>query len=162
MKTFVKQYSTYNAWANAKLVAWLSKMDTELLYRPTPSSFPTIDGTLQHMLRAQKFWCLFITEQDTAKFSWASRPNEVEQILKELNAVSSEMKTSFSAFNNDQLHEPLYLNMPWSKNNLRRFEYIVHVINHSTYHRGQIVTMARALGFDEGVPNTDYNMFHTP
>ena len=161
MRTFIEQYATYNAWANVKLVAWLSKMDTATLYRETPSSFPTIDGTLQHLLGAQKFWLLFITEQDFSKFSWAPRPNAVLQILEELNLVSTEMKTTFSAFSDDQLHETLFLNMPWAKNNLQRFEYIVHVINHSTYHRGQIVTMARALGFEEGVPNTDYNMFRT-
>jgi len=28
-------------------------------------------------------------------------------------------------------------------------------MNHSTYHRGQMITLARQLGLKEGVPSTD-------
>ena len=38
--------------------------------------------------------------------------------------------------------------------------YIVHIINHGSFHRGQIVTMARTLGVSEGIVNTDYNIFN--
>jgi len=35
----------------------------------------------------------------------------------------------------------------------------MHVINHGTYHRGQIITMARSLGVTHGIPKTDYNLY---
>lgn len=71
------------------------------------------------------------------------------------------MHTRFSVFTEAELITPLQLIMPWAKNNLSRYEYMMHVINHSTYHRGQIITMARAVGMGLGVPNTDYNIFNT-
>jgi uncharacterized damage-inducible protein DinB len=40
-----------------------------------------------------------------------------------------------------------------------RYEFILHVINHNTYHRGQIVTMCRSLGATEQVPAMDYEVF---
>jgi uncharacterized damage-inducible protein DinB len=40
----------------------------------------------------------------------------------------------------------------------RRFEVLLHVYNHSTYHRGQCITMARAVGLDL-VPATDLIRF---
>jgi hypothetical protein len=33
-----------------------------------------------------------------------------------------------------------------------RYEFILHVINHSTHHRGQIVTMCRRLGAVDNIP----------
>ena len=32
---------------------------------------------------------------------------------------------------------------------------IHHCMNHSTYHRGQLITLARQLGMRAGVPSTD-------
>jgi len=34
-----------------------------------------------------------------------------------------------------------------------------HCMNHSTYHRGQLITLARQLGMKEGVPSTDLLYF---
>ena len=51
--------------------------------------------------------------------------------------------------------------MPLAKNDFNRYDYILHIINHSTFHRGQIVTMSRAIGITDGIVNTDYNMFNT-
>jgi DinB family len=40
-----------------------------------------------------------------------------------------------------------------------RYEFILHMINHNTYHRGQIVTMCRRLGVLDNVPAMDYEAF---
>ncbi len=38
-------------------------------------------------------------------------------------------------------------------------QYGLHVFNHSTYHRGQIVTIGRGLGYKDA-PMTDYNFYN--
>ncbi len=157
----ITNYSTFNEWANHKVVNWLGQLDRAWLYKETPSSYTSIDYTLQHILRTQRFWLLLIGERDTTGFNWAVREREAEQILTELKEVSTQMKTEFSAFAEEDLLKILYFNMPWAKNDLSRYDYILHIINHSTFHRGQIVTMARAIGISEGIVNTDYNMFNT-
>jgi uncharacterized damage-inducible protein DinB len=40
-----------------------------------------------------------------------------------------------------------------------RWQIVLHAINHSTYHRGQIVTMLRA--FDITPPNTDLTAYYS-
>lgn len=40
-----------------------------------------------------------------------------------------------------------------------KYDFMMHVINHNTYHRGQIVTIARMLGVFENIPNTDYEAY---
>ncbi|MGI8581133.1 MAG: DinB family protein [Chitinophagaceae bacterium] len=38
------------------------------------------------------------------------------------------------------------------------YEMLLHLFNHQTFHRGQIVTMFRQLGFDK-IPPTDFIVF---
>lgn len=161
IQNFITNYAAYNLWANKKIIDWLKNVPEEYLYQQTTSSFTSIDYTLQHILRAQKFWLLFIAEEDITHFSWAVRENEVPQILDELEAISSTMKAKFSSYSDAELLQTLHLNISWCTNSLSRYEYMVHVINHSTYHRGQIITMARTVGIEEGFVNTDYNFFNT-
>ncbi|MBL0316954.1 MAG: hypothetical protein IPP69_14785 [Flavobacteriales bacterium] len=158
--TLISNYAEFNAWANNKVTHRLSQLDSQLLYQKTFSSFPSIDLTLQHMLRTQKFWHLFIQRQDISAFDWSVFENKAEQIMSELNTQSEAMKMTFSAYDENDLTEKLQLNMPWAKNECSRYEYILHVVNHSTFHRGQIITMLRSLGIEKNIPATDYNMFH--
>ena len=156
----ISNYASFNEWANTEMTNWLKQLDTKLLYHQSVSSFKSIDYTLQHILRTQKFWLTFISEQDTSQLNWAVREGEVETILNELVENSTLMKTKFSSYSEKELIQTLNLDMPWAKNSLSRYEYIIHVINHSTFHRGQIITQARAAGLTNGIVNTDYNIFN--
>lgn len=158
----VSNCTSFNAWANLNMVTWLQSIDEELLYAPLLSSFTSIDYTLQHIFRTQRFWYTFITQQDITQLNWTVREKEVQLVMQELVLLSDEMKIRFANYSENELLQILHLNTPWATNDLSRYEYMVHVVNHSTFHRGQIVTMARSLGITTGVPNTDYNIFNTP
>lgn len=162
LTSLIANYSKYNAWANNKIANWLKDQDENLLQTYTESSFKTINLTIQHMLRTQKFWLAFVTQQHFDQFDWSVKNGDTIVFLEELVLVSEQMQEAFSNFSDEALTKQLELNMPWAKNSLSRYEYIIHVINHSTYHRGQIVTMARSLGLNSGIVNTDYNIFNTP
>lgn len=161
IKKLNDNYTAYNLWANTAIVQWLEKLDRHLLYQSTPSSFSSIDYTLQHILRTQKFWLRFVSGKSYNDFDWSVRDKVAEQILKELIESSEAMVKEISAFSEEDLLQDLILDSVWAKNKLSRYEYIIHAINHSTYHRGQVITMARTIGITENVPNTDYNMFNT-
>ncbi len=159
LQNLIRSYAGYNAWANTKIADWLLTMDEALMYKEIPSSFNSIDNTIQHILRAQKFWVQFVTSKDTTNFDWSVKSNQALDNLKEIKLQSQYMLADLSAFTEENLLEILSLNTPWAKNNLNRFEYIIHVINHSTYHRGQVITIARCLGIADNIPNTDYNFY---
>ena len=162
LKNLISNYSAYNAWANHRIVTWLSTVDQDLLYKQTPSSYTSLDYTMQHILRTQRYWLLFVSEEDASRNNWSIREGEVENIMTELIEVSEEMKKRFSSFSEDDLLKVLHLRSDWAQNDLPRYEYIQHIINHGTFHRGQIVTIARAIGIRDGIVNTDYNFFNMP
>jgi uncharacterized damage-inducible protein DinB len=142
------------------MIACLRNTEKELLNKTVPSSFSTINFTIQHMLRAQKFWLAFIKQEDTFGFKWAVRNEDIEVYFEELMANSTELKGICSLYSEAELLETLSLQQSWAKNKLPRYEYILHVVNHSTFHRGQLVTILRMLGLKEGIPATDYNIWN--
>jgi uncharacterized damage-inducible protein DinB len=161
LQKLIHNYTTFNSWANIKFVDWLQTIDEELLYKQIPSSFTGIDNTIQHILRIQKFWSVFISLKDVSNFDWSVKENQAKKNLIELKNQSVDMENLFLKYTNNELTEEIELNMSWSKNKLSRYEYIIHVINHSTYHRGQVITIARGLGITQNIPATDYNFFNS-
>jgi uncharacterized damage-inducible protein DinB len=160
LQKLITNYASFNEWANTKIITWLKTYDSHILYQETASSFNTIDYTLQHLLNAEKYWLCFITNANTDNLSWNFRENIGHQIMAELQATSAAIKNTCSNFSAEDLEETLHLVRPWGSNQLNRYEYIMHLINHATFHRGQIITMARSLGCAENVPSTDYNFFN--
>jgi uncharacterized damage-inducible protein DinB len=45
---------------------------------------------------------------------------------------------------------------PWIEEEKPVYEVLQHAFNHSTYHRGQVITMGRQLGFEDGVMTDFY------
>jgi len=149
----------YNAWANERIAKWLSTLDESILCAKADSSFSSIDLTIQHIHRVERFWSAFIHEEDITDFDWSVFENQAAQNLKDLVNQSLRIQEYMGHFDESQLNHILPLDTPWSKNNQSRFHYIFHMLNHSTYHRGQIVSIARQVGITEGIPGTDYNGF---
>lgn len=160
LRTLISNYAHFNYWANAEIADWLKDVEPDLLVHPVASSFTSIDFTLQHILRTQKFWLAFVSCIDNSGFQWSVTEGKPRQTLTEIKEQSLTMRNAFKAFTENELLEVLHLDMPWAKNSRCRYDYMLHVINHSTFHRGQIITIARGLGITEGVPATDYNIFN--
>jgi uncharacterized damage-inducible protein DinB len=160
LQNLISHHAEFNLWANSLIVEWLKTINQDLITQSIPSSFPNIDSTLQHIGRTQKFWLAFISQQDLSRFVWSIDNSSLDAVYNEVIELSESMNQVFSNFSGDELEEYLELNMPWAQNKRPRYEYILHVVNHSTFHRGQIVAMARILGVESGIPATDYNIFN--
>jgi len=153
VKKIISGYVHYNHSANQTLIKWLKTLDNDLLTKETRSSFPTIDLTLQHMKNAQNFWLSIINE--TKRPDETIKINAIDQVIHELLASSQQMIDIFTAYTEEELQQPVQSdNMTQS-----RYEFILHMINHNSYHRGQIVTMARGFGVTDNIPETDYEAF---
>ena len=157
LKKIISGYTRYNHWANEKMTQWLQTLDINLLYQETPSSFASIDLTVQHMNRAQNFWLAVITGEDLSKLDETIKLNAFAMSMDNLLAGSQRMLDTFEAYSEKDLLQQL------SSTDMvqPRYEYILHMINHNSYHRGrgQIVTMSRCLGVTDKVPSMDYDAF---
>jgi uncharacterized damage-inducible protein DinB len=130
-------------------------IDRHILYEKTGSSFGTIDRTLQHILAAQAYWHALIARGEINEFNLSAKENAVDVVMANLVLSSQQLVNSLSVLNEKQLIESIQT----SDSMQSRYEYILHVVNHSSYHRGQVVTVCRALGVTEEIPVTDYDAY---
>lgn len=159
MKEILFSYAQYNFWADQILVKKTLSLSEEIIHKPMGSSFPSIFDTYFHIMSAEEIW-------------W-QRLNLVEHVVRP-------EKTDFENFKkvSDRLLQLSKLWRDWVKEanekNLSHifayhntkmeyykqpvFDVLMHLFNHQTYHRGQIVTMMRQNGIDK-IPATDYIQF---
>jgi uncharacterized damage-inducible protein DinB len=153
LQNLIIRFLRYNLWANERLTSWLMTIDRNILYEKTGSSFGTIDRTLQHMLSAQIYWHGILAKGQINEFNLPVRENAVDEVIADLTINSQLLVSSLSKLNEQQLIESIQV----SDSAQSRYEYILHVVNHGSYHRGQVVTMCRGLGIKEEIPVTDYD-----
>ncbi|MDQ6471290.1 DinB family protein [Flavobacterium sp. LHD-80] len=158
LKKIMSNYADYNLWVNQQFVNWLSPKSSELLYAEVPSSFSTIVKTLDHIWSTEEYWFSVISETEMSE----KKPkNELskEEIFAGLLNSSTKLKHLINSLSEEDLDKEVKIVNPWFECELPISEYLIQVINHGTYHRGQIVTMGRNIGITDA-SNTDYNFYN--
>ena len=152
----MKSFAQYNLWANRQMVQWLQSKPAELMVQEMASSFPTLKDTMIHIWGAEEIWLERLMEVPTSPFlsfrfqgsleevfeGWIKKSEEFAAFVERLDEAAFEHVCAFKLLNG-------------TEDARARHFMIHHCLNHSTYHRGQIVTMARSLGLTDP-PSTDY------
>jgi uncharacterized damage-inducible protein DinB len=157
LASLISEYAVYNLWANKTLVDWLKNKPAELMTCEVSSSFPSLKLTMIHIYNTQKFW-LLVLQRDYTTQTESLENRDCEDVMNELVEQSLEFSNYVSSLTEQQLQDEVELITPWFESNQPRLEYIHHCMNHSTYHRGQMITIGRNLGFTDA-PMTDYNFY---
>jgi len=153
---FVRNYVDYNLWTNLALVNWLSSKPVPLLEKEVISSFPSISLTLQHMWQMQGYWFALITKKHKER---AVNAPSVNKVMSGILAQSAQIADAVSVMSAAELYEEVTIDQPWFTCAFAVSEYLIQLVNHNTFHRGQIITMGRQLGFTD-LPITDYHCYN--
>jgi uncharacterized damage-inducible protein DinB len=143
----INKLFAYTRWANTRAMDAAEKLSHEQLFRDTGSSFPSVFKTLEHMLAAEWVWLKRLNGiSPTAMFDGHNCKTLYE--LRERWDINDLEWTAFvEAMNDEDLaREVHYQNLAGDKLMFHQEQIMQHVPNHSTYHRGQVVTMMRQLG----------------
>ena len=155
----IRKCADYNTWAANRLITWLATKESNLIDQVVPSSFPSIRSSLIHISNTERFWLDVLRQKpltfSSEDFEALSVPALFERILQQAEELSSYIETLSEA----ELLQEVALDTPWVKGSKPRYEFLQHVVNHTTYHRGQIITIGRNLGLTDA-PMTDFNYFN--
>jgi uncharacterized damage-inducible protein DinB len=136
----------FNSWANRRVLEACSALTCEQFVRDLRSSFPSVRDTLAHILWSEGVWLDRLNGRSPKRHAFATPPaalSEIESAWSPIEGGLLRIVNSLSADDVDRKIE--YLN--WQGN---RYAYSVgnilkHVVNHGSYHRGQVATMLRQL-----------------
>lgn len=159
-KSYFTQLAAYNVWANEIISGWLTTLTQEQWQQSLVSSFDSIELTTLHILGAERVWLgrLNMLEQPVwLPNSYKGNKVEMIQLWKETSANLYEF---ISNVESDQLSSTLqFTRLNGEVNLMQVSEVLAHVLNHSTYHRGQLVTLLRQVGFTD-VGSTDLSRYY--
>lgn len=156
MKELLRQFATYNIWANQKILELILSLPGERQKQELSSSFKSLYTTVLHMWDAESTWwqrmklheriivpsenfngtmqdvCNGLLQQNHQWLDWINNATEIglEHVFHYQNTKKEQFK------------QPVW-------------QMILHVFNHGTYHRGQLVNMLRQLGIEK-IPQTDF------
>ena len=157
MKRHIYTQVDYNLWANRKTTELLVSLDPSVLDRSIANSFPTIKETLKHLHYAESIWLQRIQLNEDTQIPWPDANPSADQLYSDLNQASQDLKDYVDGLNTDDLGRTVSFITGEGASLSNTVERIIyHVINHSTYHRGQVITMLKQLGIKEAVSSDLY------
>jgi uncharacterized damage-inducible protein DinB len=146
----------YSAWANQRVLDACSTLTEQELNRDLNISHSNIFSTLQHICDGERVWldCLTTTEPGG---SWRlpmspAPPLPLDDMRKRWPALWKgymEWLESISEEDHSEmnLNRELIVQLPDGlEPRLARWKILSHVLDHSTFHRGQVVGKFRSLG----------------
>jgi uncharacterized damage-inducible protein DinB len=148
----------YNCWANARVLDAVSKLAAEQFTRSMGNSFSSVRDTLTHIMSAEWIWLrrwkgtspqamldpADYPRLDVLRTKWGEIEQEQAAFINGLPETSLETVIAYVNTKGETWRYPLGQMMQ-------------HVVNHSSYHRGQITTMLRQLGAE--AVSTDFLLF---
>jgi uncharacterized damage-inducible protein DinB len=143
----VRELFAYNAWANRECFAALERVAPEAYFRDLQSSHGGLHGTLCHIVWAEELWL----------HRWLKRPNPAVPQGKDLTtlvaardrweAIEAERLVFLAGCDAARLAGSVAVRPSSGGEYVHTFPQMFrHVVDHSSYHRGQLITLLRQVG----------------
>lgn len=137
----------YHYWARDRMLAAIEPLSTEQFTRELGNSFSSIRDTVSHLHGAEWVWLLRLQGKSptallpherfpdlgAARSAWAESEAGLRAFVAGLDAAALDRTLDYRLLNG----------APGSS---RVWHIVQHLVNHATYHRGQVTTMLRQLG----------------
>jgi len=163
MKDAATTMYRYHAWANETLLSHVKGLPDSVYRQQITSSFPTLAHAFAHIHTVDCSWLGIMEGTDMTVSMTEARMIEAgvrELSLPELEARYAAVRGRFEACLAGQpdLERTILVRNPYAGDrDTRLSEIVLQVVNHGTYHRGNISSMLRQMGHASTM--TEYGLF---
>jgi uncharacterized damage-inducible protein DinB len=137
----------FHYWARDRVLDAVATLTAEQYTRDLGNSFKSVRDTLVHLFSAEHAWYeRWQGNSPAAHLSPGDYP-DVATLRRAWSAHESRMRAFIAAQDQaaiDRVYDYKLFNGTASRSAL--WQMVTHVVNHGTYHRGQVTTMLRQLG----------------
>lgn len=142
-----RHLTDYHIWARERALAALAELTPEQFRRDLGSSFGSLRSTVAHLYGADEVWLARwrggaprglppadqFADLAALRAAWAKLDPDFRAFVQGLDAAGLARSLTYPAFNGQTA-------------TLSYAQMLQHVVNHGSYHRGQITTLLRQLG----------------
>lgn len=136
----------YHYWARDRMLEAVEGLDGGDLTRDLGNSFSSVRDTLVHLFGAERIWCARWQGEppqgmpDPAQFpdlaairrAWSEQETRLRAVVDGFGESGVERVIEYRMMNGQLQSQPFW-------------QMLQHLVNHGSYHRGQVTTMLRQL-----------------
>lgn len=137
----------YNYWARDRMLSAVGQLSSEQFTRNLGSSFGSVRDTLAHLHAAEWAWYQRWKGVSPTSLLAADRFPDLASVTTAWQELETQIRSLFGGLG-DTGHEKVieFKNLAGVPGAFPLWQLLQHVVNHGSYHRGQITTMLRQLG----------------
>lgn len=143
----MRELFAFNSWANHRIIGAAEALTAEQFTKPMQSSFSSVRDTLVHIWSVEWIWLERLQGRSPAGFPDAKEFPDLASMRPRWTEIEKHWLEYVSRLDENELQEEVdYKTMSFGPSRNPRWQMMQHVVNHGTYHRGQVTTMLRQLG----------------
>lgn len=151
----IREGVDYNYWARDRQRQACASLTVEQFLRPVVGSFPSVRDTFAHMVAVEWLWL----ERWRGKSPKSLIPTHdfptLAAVQERWGTVERDIREYVAGLDEAALARPLaYINTQGEEWSYPLWRMVVHLLNHQSYHRGQVTTLLRLLGVQP--PQVDF------
>jgi len=133
-------------WARDRVLDAVAAVTPEQFTRPMGNSFSSVCDTVAHICAAERIWITRLKGEKPQGLQNPDRLPDVDAARKEWAELESEMREQLARLGPEAVERPIaYQDLRGNDQSDVLWQMLQHVVNHATYHRGQITPMLRQL-----------------
>jgi uncharacterized damage-inducible protein DinB len=143
----------FNRWANGRMLDACRKLTSEQYAAEPVHGWSSVRSTVTHIAIVTEGWLRGLTGEVVEKFATETdlpTVDDAEHLLERAQEVLEELLPSLTP---ERLAGPMTLRGAGRTAVLPPWVVLRHVVNHTTYHRGQVASKLKRLGIEQ--PPTD-------
>lgn len=148
----------YHHWASDRVLSAFGAVSAEQLDKPWGGSFGSGRALLRHVVGVERLWLERWMGNSLKALPEFPATSSGAAFLAEWQTVKTDQRHYLDELTRAQIATDLnYVNLKGERWTYPFADVLQHVVNHGTYHRGQLVQLLRDLGL--AAPSTDYLLF---
>jgi uncharacterized damage-inducible protein DinB len=143
----IRQLYDYNAWSNRRSLSSAEKLSNDQFTKPMGSSFSSVRDTLAHIYGAEWIWLERFQGRSPSALPKVDQFADVQSLRDAWLPHEAKLLNFINGLTQSDLDRELeYKTLKFGVYKNPLWQSLLHVINHGTYHRGQVTTLLRQLG----------------
>jgi uncharacterized damage-inducible protein DinB len=149
----------YHRWATKLVLDAVRQLSPEQRVKDCGSSHHGIDQTLAHLFKADSIWFVRAHGNPSMKLADIAVPGSIDELEQQWMRLLDGWQKWAELRAPEQWYEEIsYITSEGKQYRTPAWQVALHLVNHGTLHRGQVVTMLRQAGAK--APATDLIFFY--
>jgi uncharacterized damage-inducible protein DinB len=137
----------YNYWARDRVLDAVALITLEQFTYPMGNSFSSVRDTIAHICAAERIWINRLKGEKSQVFQKPDRLRDLDAARREWFGLEHEMREQLAKMGPNAVERRIdYQDLRGNSQSDVVWQMLDHMVNHGTYHRGQITTMLRQMG----------------